>query len=449
MLIACILLCSYALTAPIIAEVTVTELKSLQQEADMCADKEDFTRAIELYKQCYTHNYADVHSIFKEAICLLKIGRIDEAIARFESLIPRLQNPGTVRYNIAYAYKIAGKLDTAIKLYEEIVAQKPDDEQANLGLGFAYIQNGDFIHGWPQHSKHLKKVRKNGDQLRELLAQNMIAGKKILLHYEGGLGDTLMFVRYAERLKKLGGIITCMVQEQLIPLLSHCPYIDFIIPYSPQQLAFHDAHASLMSLPAIFGDTEDRFSLAIPYLYPDPELIDLWHNRVASYAGMKIGICWQSDVYNDISRLPIARRGLPLTALEPLLRIPGVTYISLQRHDGTEQIEMLPPDCTLITYQDLDTEHGCFMDTAALMQQLDLVISIDSAVAHLAGGLGVPTFLLLPYNTDWRWIIDRTDSPWYPHHHIFKQPAPFDWHSVVNAVQTYLESVYLLKKDLL
>lgn len=429
------------------AAYAITDLTTLKSEADRYAAEEQFATAIHWYAECMKANPNDINSCFNCAICLLKIGRIDEAIALFEQLCLRLENPESVRYNIAYAYKTAGNLDTAITLYEALLAKNPLYEAAELALGFAYIQNGDFVRGWPQHSKSLKRRGKNGEQLRALLSAQQLAGKTVLLHYEGGLGDTLMFIRYAERIKQLGGSTLCMVQEQLIPLLSRVPYIDRLIPYATSCSYHYDAYASLMSMPAIVNDTEETFPATIPYLFADPQLVEQWRVRLASYSGIKIGICWQSDVFNDSSRIPIARRGIPLTELEPLLRNPDYTFFSLQRFDGAEQRNELNAEIVLITYPDLDTDHGCFMDTAALIKNLDLVVSIDSAVAHLAGALGMPTLLLLPYATDWRWIIKRTDSPWYPHHRIFKQPAPFDWHSVVAEIDAYLSS-FSKKKDL-
>lgn len=423
------------------------DTESMKKAADSYAAQELFDEAIKLYVQCAVHDPRDSQSIFNAALCMLKIGRVDEAITLLEQLSSCLPNSESLRYNIAYAHKTAGNLEKAIPIYEELLAKNPEYAAAELGLGFAYIQQGDFSRGWPQYSKALKRMGKNGEQFRELLRTQSINGKDILLHYEGGLGDTLMFIRYAERIKQLGGNTICMVQEQLIPLLLHCPYIDTLTTYSSNYSGHHDARASLMSMPAIFEDTEATFPVAIPYLYADENLVALWHEKLAHYPGIKIGLCWQSDVFNDSSRLPIARRGTPLTTLEPLLRMHGCTFFSLQRLDGSDQISDLSPDLPIIVYPDLDTDHGCFMDTAALIKNLDLVIAIDSAVAHLAGALGIPTILLLPYATDWRWISNRNDSPWYPHHIIFKQSAPFDWHSVIQAVRLYVESLSHKKKD--
>ncbi len=422
------------------------DIALLKHRAEQCGNAEQFEEAIQLYKECYQANPSDIQSLFNSALCSLKIGNIDEAVFIFEKLIPCVQDPTLLRYNIAYAHKANGNLNAAISLLEALITEKPEHDDAHLALGFAYIQKGDFIRGWKQHSRYLKKAGKNGDALRELLRTNTIAGKKIVLHYEGGLGDTLLFIRYAETLKLLGAEVTCLVQKSLIPLLKNCSYIDHLMPYQVP-LPTYDAIATLMSLPALFEDTEETFPVSIPYLYPDPALVKTWKDTVAHHDGIKIGITWQSDVHNDVSRLPIARRGIPLTLFEPLLKDPRFTFFNLQCFEGTEQIAQLSPDCTLITYQDFDESHGAFMDTAALIANLDLVIAVDSAVANIAGALGVPTLLLLPYMTDWRWITGRTDSPWYPMHRIFKQPAPFDWPSVMTEITAFLESYYHSKKE--
>jgi tetratricopeptide (TPR) repeat protein len=436
----------YLIFCILIAPTINGDVSPLKQRADQCAAQEQFEEAIALYTDYYSNHPYDIQALFNTALCLLKIGKITQAISLFESLLPLAHNTASIKYNIAYAYKVAGMLDTAIPLYEALIAEDPDHNDAHLALGFAYLQKGDFARGWQQHSRYLKRANKNGDALRTALATNTIAGKKIVLHYEGGLGDTVLFVRYAQKLKNLGAEITCLVQKPLMPLLSRCPYIDRLEPYR-QPLPEYDAIATLMSLPAIFGDTEENFPVSIPYIYPDPTLVTEWHEQLKGHDGIKVGITWQSDVHNDVSRLPIARRGIPLALFEPLLKDPRFTFISLQCFEGTEQITQLSPACRLITYEDFDTEHGAFMDSAALIPNLDLVIAVDSAVANISGALGVPTLLLLPYVTDWRWIAGRTDSPWYPQHHIFKQPHPFDWATVVTEVTQYLESYYLQKKD--
>ncbi len=252
-----------------------------------------------------------------------------------------------------------------------------------------------------------------------------------------------MFVRYVERLKKMGAYIICLVKKPLIPLLSNHPHIDELRTIDETFLPY-DAKASLMSLPAIFNDTEKTMPRNIPYLYPDEKLIAYWGKQLASDTNIKIGLCWQADIHNDVSRMPIARRGMPLSCWYPLLKAQGVSVYSLQCFDGTEQLKNVPNECSIRVFEDMDTAHGSFMDTAAIIQHLDLIISVDTAVAHLAGALGKPVCLLLPYAVDWRWIYRRNDSPWYPRMRIFKQPKAFDWDSVVQNVHQHLCKGYNL-----
>jgi ADP-heptose:LPS heptosyltransferase len=198
-----------------------------------------------------------------------------------------------------------------------------------------------------------------------------------------------------------------------------------------------------MSLPAIFNDTHNTFPKKIPYLCADQKLIDQWHEKLAHDTRYKIGLCWQADIQNDKSRLPIARRGCALTNFLTLQNIQGISLYSLQKYDGVEELKTIPRDFPLIHFDDLDEQTEPFEDTAALMKNLDLIITVDTAIAHLAGALGCTVWLLLPYATDWRWIHGRTDSPWYPTMKIFKQSVPFDWQEVIKSISDELEKTQI------
>jgi ADP-heptose:LPS heptosyltransferase len=205
-----------------------------------------------------------------------------------------------------------------------------------------------------------------------------------------------------------------------------------------------------MSLPAALYLDEATIPKHNPYLFADPELVVFWREQLqpkaltgnqtlAHHAPLRIGICWQADLPHDESRLPVARRSIPLALLAQLADIPGVTLYSLQTHEHNAACHTQELEGCIQTFDyKIDTEHGPFMDTAALIANMDIVITVDTATAHLAAALGKPTWLLLPYATDWRWIAHRTDSPWHPTMRIFKQPKPFDWQSVVNAVRQSL-----------
>ncbi len=403
--------------------------------------KEQFAEAAFYLEQALIHNPSNTTICFSLGCIYLSIGNIDGAIKAFRKIYQRSPQAISALYNIGYALKTDGRIDEAIAVYQEVLKKNPQYDAAHLALGFAYLNKGDFAHGWEQHKHYLKKSKKNADKLRALLHSNDVKDKTILLHLEGGIGDTLHFVRYAQRLKAMGATVIAFVQKPLIPLLSLCPYIDKLLTNKAH--IPHHASSTFMSLPAVFNDNEETFPRTIPYLSADPTLVSYWKNKLkSSPSSLKIGICWEADVKNDVSRLPIARRGIPLFQFYRFATIPNLQFYSLQKYDGVEQLTTLPTDFPLHIFDnDFDKKHGSFMDTAAVMEQMDLIITVDTAVAHLAGALGRPVWLLLPYSTDWRWIINRTCSPWYPTMQIFKQPAPFDWDSVMVAIYYELEQI--------
>lgn len=402
---------------------------------------EQFTQAIDCYTEIITDEPLNINALFNLGCCYLSIGESNKALDAFDAVLRISPQAWPALYNKAFTYKTIGDLDTAIEMYQQIIKQNPDYEPAQLGLGFAYITQGDFEHGWQQHKRYLMQSGKNGDALRLLLENDKVAHKKILLRPEGGLGDTLNFIRYAERLKHMGADVIVACQKQLVPILSRCIYIDHLIPCGTK-LPDYDADATLMSLPAIFNDDDTSVPHNIPYLFADPQLINYWKERLACDTNFKIGICWQADVHNDTSKLPIARRGIPLTNFAPLTTIKGVSLYSLQKYDGVEQLATLPSHCIIHSFDNLDEKPGPFMDTAAIIKNLDLIITVDTAITHLAGGLGAQVWLIQPYATaDWRWICHSTDSYWYPTMHIFKQQKPFDYEGVIQEIYDALQSL--------
>lgn len=374
-----------------------------------------------------------------------RFGKVKESLSAYTKILAQRPNQLQVLYNLGYTYKVAGETDKAIDLYKKVLSIDPNYEPAHLGLSLAYINKGDFENGWREHEWNLKYQKKNADALRTILKENTIAGKKILLFPEGGIGDTLHFIRYVQRLKHMGAYTIVTVQQALIPLISRCPYIDKLISLH-SVIPPHDASSTFMSLAPIFADLENSIPQNIPYLFADPNRITYWRKHLET-TNFKIGICWQPDVHNDVSRLPIARRGIPLSHFYMLGSTPGITLYSLQQKDGLDQLARVPPEVTLKIFG-ADFDKIPFEDTAAIMHSLDLIITTDTSVAHLAGALGRPVWLLLPYVTDWRWLVDRTDTPWYPTMRVFKQPNPYDWESVMNEVhRIFFAEIYHYKKD--
>ncbi len=384
-------------------------IDAYQTLSNIFKKKEQFTEAACCLEQALTHNPSSRTIRFSLGCIYLSIGNIDGAIKAFREIYQRSPQAISALYNIGYALKTGGRIDEAIAAYQKVLKKNPQYDAAHLALGFAYLNKGDFTRGWKQLERYLKKAKKNAEKLRALLRKNDVKGKTILLHLEGGIGDTLHFVRYAQRLKKMGATVIAFVQKPLIPLLSLCPYIDKLL--SSKAHIPHDASSTFMSLPVIFNDNEETFPHIIPYLTPNPTLVSHWKNRLTgNSATLKIGICWQADVKNDVSRLPIARRGIPLTQFYCLASIPHLQFYSLQKYDGVEQLKTIPPDFSVHIFDDdFDKKHGSFMDTAAVMEHMDLIITVDTAVDHLAGALGRPVWLLLHYSTGWSWIGNRTD----------------------------------------
>ena len=402
---------------------------------------EKFDKAIKHYKHILEVEPYNGTCLFESAIAHTMIGQTQRAIELYDQMLATQSNNISLIYNKGYAYKMGGNATKAIEMYKQTLAINPEYDSAHFAMGHAYLIKGDYAQGWKQHARYLKKVNRNADKLRQFLANGTTVGKRILLRPEGGLGDTIQFIRYARELKKYGIHVIVAVQKPLYELLKHCRYIDELIKIGDPIPPFHD-HTTLMSAPAMLYDHEQRLPDFSPYIQPEPERVSYWGDYLKHDTNFKIGICWEASVYNDSSRPPVARRGMPLELMYILSELDGVSLYSLQQHDGVEQLNDIPPYFKVHIFdENFDKTHGSFVDTAAVMHHMNLILSVDTAIAHLAGAMGKPIWLLLPWATDWRWLEHKTTSPWYPTMQIFKQPKPFDW-------QTVLDNVYLslLKK---
>lgn len=432
-----LLICLLSLTIctnniPNSATETVANLIELSSQE---CKKEHFQTALEHLQNALLLDPNNPDIVFKMGYVQLYLGNLSEALTCYLTIAkdyPQYKIPSL--YNAGYILKIMGKNALAIEIFNKILTIVPQYESAHLGLAFALINQGKFAEGWQAHEWNLIQQGKNAPELRKLLKEGTLVGKRIILTPEGGLGDTLNFFRYGKRLTDLGAQVTAVVQRPLFNLLKNCSDVDCVIP-SNSPLPAHDARVSYMSIPALLGDTQETIPKAIPYIHADVALVKQWGEYLGKDKNFKVGISWQASIYNDSSRLPIARRGIPLNKLATLHTVPNTSFYSLQQEDGVDELKDMPKNFNLHVFDEtFDKTHGSFTDTAALIENLDLVITIDSAVAHLTAALGKQVWLLLPYNTDWRWIAGQTTSPWYPTMRIFKQPHPFDWDSVIKQV---------------
>ena len=343
----------------------------------------------------------------------------------------------SVSYNMAYTLKKLEKYDLAIAACKDIIAHSPDYAQAHFTLGTSYLTLGNYQEGWKEyewrwkqpnaHEHTFRQPHWNGSNLR---------GKTILLHAEQGLGDTFQFIRYAKIAKDQEAHVIAAVQAPLVQILSLCPYIDTVTQLDTLPKDF-DTHAALLTLPLILNTQEETIPAMHPYLFADETLVALWKEKLKDDKNFKIGICWQGNpnYSTHFLRLVVASKSIRPSTFAPIGTIPGITLYSLQKDHANNVDESLPEGFIVHTFDgNFDKDHGRFMDTAAVMKNLDLVITVDTSIAHLAGGLGVPVWVMLPKPADWRWLIGRTDSPWYPTMRLFRQTVTGNWTTVIDEI---------------
>ena len=318
----------------------------------------------------------------------------------------------------------------------------PEAPLAHMSLATTLLAAGRMEEGWQAYewrwaTKHMAvDVRHAQSAVWEGEPLN---GRTLLIHSEQGQGDTIQFCRYAAlAAETAGGRVVVEIQGSLVRLLSSLTGVEAVIARGAPLPAF-DVHSPMMSLPRVLADPLN-VAHGAPYLRADADAIARWRTRLAPLDGLKVGLVWAGGIPNQWGKaaVPDRRRSLRLAALAPLGEVTGVSFISLQKGEPATQASN-PPEGMMLQDDTADLED--FADTAALMEALDLVISVDTAAAHLAGALGKPVWLLNRYDTDWRWMLDGDDSPWYPSLRQFRQPSPGDWESVIDAVRDALSRV--------
>lgn len=320
--------------------------------------------------------------------------------------------------------------------YLRVLAKMPDTIKAHVNLGMSLLAAGHLEEGWPELEWRLKYVRHQLPPIplldREILNSGNISGKTVLLHTEQGYGDSLQFIRYAEALSQRGAHLLLTAQPEMLQLLGGCPGIEQVIPHG-ELLPAADYQALLQSLPAVFSTSLANIPATVPYLFPEEARVEKWQRKLGSSAGsLTVGLCWHGRQMSKSGY----NRSVPAGILAPLLEVDAVTFVNLTKDSGCG---FLPgPNNRII---DLTPDISDFADTAALIANLDLVISIDTAVAHLAGALGKPVWTLLLHSADWRWLDKREDSPWYPTMKLFRQPSPGRWSNVISRVSEALKAI--------
>ncbi len=361
-------------------------------------------------------------------------GKAHEAAACYRRALAIDPNAADAYNGFGAVLKDQGRLDAAIAAYRRAIEIKPDYASAHLNYSLLLLLLGEFKDGWVEYEWRWKRTERKyraRDFAQPLWDGSRLDGRTILLHAEDGLGDAIQFIRYVPYVAEYGARIVVECHPMLIRLFKDVPAIDEPIKRESPLPPF-DVHAPLMTLPMIFGTTVETIPADVAYLRAESGLVEKWRDRLSGFHGRKVGLCWQGN-----PKFPgDSWRSIPLRHFGVLLDDPSITFINLHKGVGELQIQECGFEDRIVNYS---SEVESLADTAAIMENLDLIITSDTAVAHLAGALGRPTWVLLHFVPDWRWLMDRDDMPWYPTMRLFRQRKLNDWEGVLMRVMRALE----------
>ncbi len=373
--------------------------------------------------------YWEAHA--NRAATLKKLERLEEAVASFDDVIALKPDLVQAHNDRGTALLELNRHHEAGASFDKVIALQPDHARANWNRSLCHLALGEYERGWEMFEWRWKSflARANGDLPRDRwLGDTPIDGKTILVRAEQGLGDSLQFCRYVPLLAARARVVL-QVPRPLLRLLCGLEGVAAIVAADDPLPAF-DAWTSMMSLPRVFRTTLETIPNTVPYLRADPGKVVAWQRRLAAFSGRKVGLVWAGSPRPGV---PFAakvdqRRSIDLRHYAALGGVPGLCLISLQKGDPAAQAREPPEGMVLHDWTD---ELDDLADTAALVEALDLVISVDTSMVHLAGALGKPVWVLNRYDQCWRWLRERSDSPWYPSARLFQQRTPRDWPGVI------------------
>jgi len=379
-------------------------------------------------------DHAPAHT--NRGIILEMCGDLDAAIAAHRRAIEADPTYSKGHANLAVALRSVGELDEALAVSHRAVALNPEQPLTRYNHAHALLMNGDLKNGfeefrwgrkcknWAHHYPDFNQPEWEGEGF---------VGRTLLVFSDYGIGDALQLVRYLPMVVARGGTVLLQVQPTLVPLFKDLPGVKVLA--RGDALPPFDLQLAMMDLPRLFGTTLDSIPATVPYLTAEPTILSRWQRALRHAKGLKVGVVWAGNPLHKGDHF----RSIAVEAVLPRLIVPDVQLYSLQK-------EMRPADAPALAslgndIVDLAPALGSFADTAAAVDTLDLVISVDTSVAHLAGSLGRPVWMLLPYALDWRWMRDREDSPWYPTMRLFRQKKPQAWDGVIERVAAELARV--------
>jgi len=398
----------------------------------ICGERGDFAMSVENFQRAKTLEPTNPDWSFNLGIAYLRDRRFSDAkAALFEAL--RLR-PHCIEYLVELAV-LHASLDEdreALRLCLEVIDQDANNADAHLLLAETLLRRGEMLLGWAQYTKGHGIRQERARLQRGASGESQITPPRwdgmqhpdaaILLHCDLGFSEMIQFARYIPLVAEHCGAVTVQTPMELTSLLSRSVAIAAVIPWGQTTETDHALQARLSELPGLFATTLERIPGSIPYLKADPDRVQMWREKLPARTAahrMLVGLAWSGRTANERP----AGRFLRFSQLHPLLMVPGVAFVSLQMPVSPADVEAMRGATVL----DLSAELTDFGETAAVVANLDLVIAVDTAVAHLAGALGRDVWTLLPRSADWRWLRDRDDSPWYPTMRLFRQTMVGEW----------------------
>jgi len=439
--------------------------------AHVCQLAERHADALALFERCLTHTPDHVPSLHGSALSLVQLGEHERALQRFERLTSRHPQLAEAHYNKGSLLGVMGRYDDEMAAYRRAIALKPDFVRAYVNLGVALrdlhrfdealqqfkkalaldpndagartnraqtnLLLGEFEHGWREYEWRWRDgtVSHGFDAATLWTGAQAVAGKTVFVHHEQGFGDTLQFLRFAARLGAAGARVVVRVQDALLPLLQGYAGVAEVIGESAPVPPF-DFHCPTMSLAFALKIRAADLATPGPYLHAEPARVAQWGGLFAAAPRRpRVGIVWSGNR----GHLNDRNRSMRLEQLAGLFDA-NAQFVSLQKDVRDDDRACLARLVQRGPLRDVSERLASFADTAALIAQLDLVIAVDTAVAHLAGALGKAVWIALPFTPDWRWQLKRSDSPWYPGVRLFRQTLRGDWSNVVTEMGEALDA---------
>jgi len=386
-------------------------------------------------------NYASAHN--NRAAVLYELKRHAESLASADKAIALNPSYAEAHSNRGNALKELNRHEEALASYDKALALSPKDS-VHQNRSLLLLLLGRFEDGFREYEyrkRGLIQQRFLAFPERLWLGEGSIAGKTLLVYQDFLIGDVLQFCRYAKVAESHGAKVILLVQKSLHRLLQQLsPTIDLLL--EDEAMPDFDFHCPLMSMPLAFKTTLETIPSTVPYLRAEDERVRRWREKLGA-EGFKIGICWEGSTLAYAASL---ERSCGLTEFLNIAKIPSARLISLQKSSGAAQQLDLPAGMKVESLgEEFDAGPDAFLDAAAVMESLDLVVSVDTSIAHLAGALARPTFVVLKYMPDWRWLLGRDDSPWYPTMRLFRQRRAGDWASAFAQVENQLSSMVVEK----